>query len=44
MIAKSQENINMRPFDRTLVKRKDQHRLNQEYHEWLKDGARQKEA
>jgi hypothetical protein len=44
MIAKSQENIRMRPFDRTLVDRKDQHQMNREYHEWLKDGARQKEA
>ena len=30
--------------DRTLVKRKDQKQLNEEYHEWLKDGAKQKEA
>jgi hypothetical protein len=44
MIAKSQENIQMFPTDRTLVKRVDQKQMNEEYHEWLKDGARQKEA
>lgn len=44
MIAKSQENIQMSVTDRTLVKRKDQKQLNEEYHEWLKDGAKQKEA
>lgn len=43
MIAKSQTNIKMIPSDRTIVKRKDQARFNQEYYEWLKDGARQKE-
>ena len=44
MIAKSQENIQMKPSDRTIVERKDQKRLNEEYHEWLQDGARQQEA
>jgi len=44
MIAKSQENIKMVPSDRTIVKRKDQKEMNDSYHEWLKDGARQKEA
>ena len=34
----------MYPNDRTLVKRKDQKRMNDEYYEWLKDGAHQKEA
>lgn len=34
----------MYPTDRTLFKRKDQKRVNEEYHEWLKDGARQKQA
>ena len=34
----------MFPTDRTLVKRQDQKQMNEEYHEWLKDGARQKEA
>ena len=34
----------MNPSDRTLVLRKDQARFNEEYYEWLKDGARQKEA
>lgn len=34
----------MSPSDRTLVKRKDQKRLNESYYEWLQDGARQKEA
>lgn len=43
MIAKSQNNIKMVPWDRTIVKRKDQKRFNEEYYEWLKDGARQKE-
>ena len=33
----------MRPHDRTIVKRKDQQEKNDEYHSWLKDGARQKE-
>ena len=44
MIAKSQENINMRPHDRTLFKREDQKEKNEEYYSWLQDGARQKEA
>ena len=44
MIAKSQIDIQMNPSDRTLADRKDQKRMNEEYHEWLKDGARQKEA
>ena len=44
MIAKSQIDIQMNPSDRTLAHRKDQKRMNEEYHEWLKDGARQKEA
>jgi hypothetical protein len=44
MIKKSQIDIKMNPSDRTLVKRVDQKRFNDEYHEWLKDGARQKEA
>jgi hypothetical protein len=44
MIKKSQIDIKMNPSDRTLVKRIDQKRFNDEYHEWLKDGARQKEA
>ena len=34
----------MNPSDRTLVKREDQKQMNEEYHEWLKDGARMKEA
>lgn len=34
----------MNPSDRTLFKRKDQKELNESYHEWLLDGARQKEA
>ena len=44
MIAKSQTDIKMNPFDRTLVKRSDQKQMNEEYYEWQKDGARQKEA
>jgi hypothetical protein len=34
----------MNPSDRTLVKRIDQKKFNEEYYEWLKDGARQREA
>lgn len=34
----------MWPNDRTLVKRKLQKQFNQEYHAWLQDGAKQKEA
>ena len=34
----------MRPHDRTIVRRKDQQEKNEEYHLWLRDGARQKEA
>ncbi len=44
MIKKSQENIKLKPSDRTLVMRKDQAKFNQDYYQWLKDGARQKEA
>lgn len=44
MIKKSQINIQMNPSDRTLVKRIDQKKFNEEYYEWLKDGARQREA
>ena len=44
MIKKSQIDIKMNPSDRTLVKRSEQKKHNDEYHEWLKDGARQKEA
>jgi hypothetical protein len=44
MIAKSQIDIKMHPSDRTIFNRKDQKELNESYHEWLKDGARQKEA
>ena len=44
MIKKSQENIQMFPFDQTLVKRSEQQRLNEEHRQWLKDGAKQKEA
>lgn len=44
MIAKSQINIKMFPTDRTLVDRKDQKRMIEEHLQWLKDGARQKEA
>ena len=42
MIAKSQVDIKMNPSDRTLFSRKEQKKANDEYHEWLKDGARQK--
>ena len=44
MIDKSQTNIQMFPTDRTIFKRKDQKAENDSYHQWLKDGARQKEA
>ena len=44
MIAKSQIDIKMNPSDRTLFKRKDQKQQNEDYYEWMKDGARQKEA
>jgi len=43
MIAKSQNNIKMVPSDRTIVDRKDQAKFNQEYRDWLKEGAKQKE-
>jgi hypothetical protein len=44
MIKKSQIDIQRNPSDRTLVKRIDQKKFNDEYHEWLKSGAKQKEA
>lgn len=44
MIAKSQDNIQMIPSDRTVFKRKHQKKIHDDYYEWLKDGARQKEA
>ena len=43
-MAKSQDNIQMIPSDRTVFKRKHQKKIHDDYYQWLKDGARQKEA